>query len=272
MNEYLYHYTNVESLALILKNKTIRLNSLDKMDDLQEKEVGDLKNLGQFCYVSSWTDDEKESIPMWNMYTDMKSGVRIKMKKNPFKLFENNPDELKKITNMQIIDNSNGNYYKSYKTLVDFMNNNYFSIPLYSNDILFQVEYTDEKEKLYPFVLTEEGTGFSISLDKLGKYKNTYWNFQSEWRYLAVAIPFDFKVPLEQMYLNFNVIANRMKLGIEKQPVQFIDLVIDENSFEEMEIVLSPKISYANKIIVSDLIEKYNPNAVIIESKLAGLI
>lgn len=30
----LYHYTNLESLALILKHKTIRLNPLSKMDDL----------------------------------------------------------------------------------------------------------------------------------------------------------------------------------------------------------------------------------------------
>ena len=44
--EYLYHYTNIESLALILKNQTIRFNSLDRMDDLQEKESADIKNIG----------------------------------------------------------------------------------------------------------------------------------------------------------------------------------------------------------------------------------
>lgn len=44
--EYLYHYTNIETLTLILKNRTIRFNSLDKMDDLQEQETADLKNIG----------------------------------------------------------------------------------------------------------------------------------------------------------------------------------------------------------------------------------
>lgn len=34
--DYLYHYTNVETLALILANRTIRFNALNKMDDLQE--------------------------------------------------------------------------------------------------------------------------------------------------------------------------------------------------------------------------------------------
>ena len=55
--ERLYHYTNVEALSLILKNQTIRLNSLDKMDDRQEKEIDDLRGAGSLCYVSSWTED-----------------------------------------------------------------------------------------------------------------------------------------------------------------------------------------------------------------------
>ena len=64
--DYLFHYTNIETLSLILANRTFRLTSLNQLDDLQEKETGDTPNFGQFCYVSSWTDDETESIPMWN--------------------------------------------------------------------------------------------------------------------------------------------------------------------------------------------------------------
>lgn len=75
--DFLYHYTSIETLALILSNRTFRLNSLDQMDDLQEKETSDIKNIGQFCYISSWTDDETESIPMWKMYSSLDSGVRI---------------------------------------------------------------------------------------------------------------------------------------------------------------------------------------------------
>ena len=62
--EYLYHYTSLESLALILKNRTIRLNPLDKMDDIQEQKTADIENIGKFVFVSSWTDDVVESIPM----------------------------------------------------------------------------------------------------------------------------------------------------------------------------------------------------------------
>lgn len=53
MQEYLYHYTSIENLALILKNRTIRLNTLDKMDDLQEQKTRDVQNFGKFFFVSS---------------------------------------------------------------------------------------------------------------------------------------------------------------------------------------------------------------------------
>lgn len=79
--EYLYRYTSLESLALILKSRQIRLNPLDKMDDLQEQKTADVENLGKFVFISSWTEESDESIPMWRMYTDPRAGVRIKMRK-----------------------------------------------------------------------------------------------------------------------------------------------------------------------------------------------
>lgn len=35
----IYHYTNIETLALVLKNKTIRFNRLDRVDDLEEGQT-----------------------------------------------------------------------------------------------------------------------------------------------------------------------------------------------------------------------------------------
>ena len=36
----IYHYTSIETLALILKNKTIRFNRLDHVDDVDEAAYG----------------------------------------------------------------------------------------------------------------------------------------------------------------------------------------------------------------------------------------
>ena len=77
MDELLYHYTSIDRFAQILKNRTIRLSPLDKMDDLQENITKDIKNIGRFFFASCWTAEEEESIPMWNMYTDIKAGIRI---------------------------------------------------------------------------------------------------------------------------------------------------------------------------------------------------
>lgn len=51
----IYHYTSIETLALILKYKTIRFNRLDQVDDYEEAcyGSGDLNlHLGQYCFVS----------------------------------------------------------------------------------------------------------------------------------------------------------------------------------------------------------------------------
>ena len=52
--EYLYHYTNIETLALILQNHTFRFNSLNKMDDLQEFD------LDQYLYSLCLSQEEDE--------------------------------------------------------------------------------------------------------------------------------------------------------------------------------------------------------------------
>ena len=188
-NEYLYHYTNIETLALILRNQTIRFNSLDKMDDLQEQQTADIKNIGQFCYISSWTDDSTESIPMWNMYASLNLGVRIKLRKNPFKIYNNTAEDLSKVINAPVNDESNGKPLQSIIPIAEMFSKGFFSAQAMSKELLIKVEYTDDKEKLYPCLLSEEGERFSIALGELGKHKNLHWKFQNEWRYILTVIP-----------------------------------------------------------------------------------
>lgn len=83
--DYLYHYTNVDTLKMIMENGTFRFNSLQNVDDLEEMETENFGKLGRFCYASCWTDEPKESIPMWKEYTSPKKGLRIKL---PVDIFE----------------------------------------------------------------------------------------------------------------------------------------------------------------------------------------
>lgn len=270
--EYLYHYTNIETLALILKNRTIRFNSLDKMDDLQEQETADLKNIGQFCYISSWTDDETESIPMWNMYASLNLGVRIKLRKNPFKVYDNIVSDLSKILNLPVKGDSGGKPFQSIIPLSEMLSKGFFTIQAMSKELLYKVEYTNDITKLYPSLLKKDGKQFSIALGELGKYKNLHWQFQNEWRYILNILPLNLNQPVEKALNNFQIIANKMRLGLEKQPFPFYDMTISDDAFSDMQITLSPRISTGSHIIVQSLIEKYNPTAELKESDILGLI
>jgi hypothetical protein len=270
--DFLYHYTSIETLALILSNRTFRLNSLDQMDDLQEKETSDIKNIGQFCYISSWTDDETESIPMWKMYSSLDSGVRIKLKTNPFKLFENTPESIKEVSVLPVTDESNGVYLKSIIPIADMMKKGYICPAAMSNNILHKVEYTSDPSKLYPKLVTYEGDKFSISLGTLGIHKNIHWEFQHEWRYILQFYPVNINQDPNILPTSVQIMANKILHGLEKQPFPFYDLQLDDVAFSEMEITLSPKISAGYRLIVNSLIEKYNPSALIHNSSLLGLI
>lgn len=271
-NEYLYHYTNIETLALILKNHTIRFNSLNKMDDLQEQQTADVKNIGQFCYISSWTEDSTESIPMWNMYASLNLGVRIKLRKNPFKIYNNTAESLSKVIKATVNDESNGKPLQSIIPIAEMFSKKFMSVQAMTKDLLIKVEYTDDKDKLYPHLLIEEGESFSIALGELGKYKNLHWKFQNEWRYILTILPLNLNQPVDNSFKNFQTVANKIRLGVEKQPFPYYDMHLSDEAFSDMEITLSPHISAGSQVIVKSLVEKYNPSATIAESHLIGLI
>lgn len=271
--EYLYHYTSVDSLALILKNKTIRLNTLDKMDDLQEQKTADINNFGKFFFVSSWTSDESESIPMWKMYTAPNSGVRIKLRKNPFKwTITTGADFIKKIGYIPSNQETVSFQQKTFLNLAELMKLGVYCAQAWSGDILREVIYTTDKNLLEPKVVTVDEKGTTISYGELGRYKNEHWKFQKEWRYLMSFLPMDFSFSPDKMYEEFSKTALKIISGTAALPISYFDLIIDEEYFKEMEITPSPQMSAGNRVILDDLVEKYNPNAIVRESTLVDLI
>ncbi len=192
--DFLFHYTSLEKLALILKNRTIRLNPLDKMDDLQEQKTADVENIGKFVFVSSWTDDEIESIPMWKMYTDLSSGVRIKMRKKPFVWHGTHGYDIEKAINISANDEKSRNaHINTFLDIAKLMKNGYYSPQAWNGQILERVTYTDDITLLEPSVATVSNGQIGLSLGALGKHKNLHWAFQKEWRYVMVFIPIAFQ-------------------------------------------------------------------------------
>ncbi len=270
--EYLYHYTSIENLALILKNRTIRLNPLDTMDDLQEAKTADIKNFGQFIFVSSWTSDEQESIPMWKMYTNPSSGVRIKLPSNPFKWYRTSGNKIPCPEYTMLYDSViNDNSFNTFLDLAELKNINVICLQAFDGKILKPISYVEDKELLEPQVL-QKNHGIKLLMDKMGRYKNTGWSFQKEWRYIMTFIPFDHQKDMNKKIYSYVQILSQITKGICNLPIRHFDLNIEDEKFKKMEITVSPQLTPGNQVVLETLVEKYNPSAKIVQSKYKGLL
>ncbi len=271
--DYLYRYTSLENLALILKNHTIRLNPLDLMDDPQEQRTQDVENIGRFVFISSWTEEAKEDIPMWKMYTDLHSGVRIKLPKNPFKRSKTSIESLSNIfSGYYVTSEGNDKEIDTFMDLAELIRKRIFSNQAWKGEILHQIEYTDDFSLLEPAILDRTGEGLQIKLDKLGKYKNSYWQFEKEWRYILVFTKLDLSSGVENAMNQFNISMLNMSNGTETPLIRHYDLEIAQEYFANIEITPSPQMSIGNRILLETLVEKYNPTAKIRESELKDLL
>ena len=183
MPRHLFHYTSISNFALIIKNRKICFNTLANMDDPDEEvgvDYGRKTRIGRHIFASCLTDEEKESIPMWNQYAGGMHGVRICLPIMPFKNYAYNKGEFgATLDTVAHIDMSK--YYFENK----------ISFPM---DVTYgPIEYTEDEKLLYPdykkivltgkvvkdvngFWMAEEKAYYQLSL--FGKHKRTAWEFQ----------------------------------------------------------------------------------------------
>lgn len=73
----LFHYTSADTLELILHNKNLKFNRIDKVNDRLEHRLFEEDELCRLVFVSCFSTDEMESIPMWDIYGKNSDGLRI---------------------------------------------------------------------------------------------------------------------------------------------------------------------------------------------------
>lgn len=240
--DFLYHYTSIETLALILKGKKIRFNCLKYVDDPEEMIARDIKNVGRLCVVSCWTDIEADSLPMWNMYTPNMKGVKIKMRTFPFKTY-------KPVFRFPI------NYEVSYVDEMKLIKDNKAMI-IPPSLALEKIVYTDDEFLIKPTIYSNQD-GYNLSY--VGKYKRACWQFQSEWRYKILFTPFTGKEILatkDMKNIDKNQGFGKFNTG-RRIPYKDFYLELSEDAFNGSEITLGPKTSEAERILVEALVEKY---------------
>lgn len=263
----LYHYTSIENLLLILKTKSICFSSLENVDDMEEKETGDLQNFGRFYYVSCWNKSSRESIPLWTMYSQDMTGVRIELPEFPFKSFKYSKGEYGFETDtIEYVDME-----KLYK-------NNKMSV-IDGGIKLYDIEYTDDESLLYPKIknLNVERL-LKYDFSKLGRYKRSNWSFQEECRYGIFLAPWNMQYMEEiknicKINLNASdkIISEAMNLLENPNtiiPSKRFYVDFDEEILKNLKILLGPKVTEAQEEIVKLIVKEYCPTAKISRSKL----
>ncbi len=276
--KYLYHYTSIDTLEKILENKSICFSNLGIVDDLDEVETSDIDKFGRFCYVSCWTREEKESIPMWNMYTPGMQGVRIRLKEFPFKRYVFEPGTC-----------SNTERIETYINLEERNKGNLPHI-LAVYPQLIEVDYTEKEELLYPKIryvnseflqepVVEDGikktitrTNKSITYETkyIGVFKRKCWAFQKEWRYKIFLAPYTYN---ELLQCRSNEEAMKLMQRLEDNVFvpkeERVFLSLDEKCIYEMEILVGPKATSTQIEKVKSIIQKAGIN--VDNIKLSGI-
>ena len=240
----LFHYTNIDTLALILEDKTLRLNSIEKMDDLEEADCFRLKSTNIYTYASCWTNDSRESIPMWHMYTNMFAGIRIEMPPFPFENMD------KKTHQWGNYDSKIGKWFQEEeqeKNIWEYIE----YLPMDPYEMLYRVRYTENPMLLKPWLSYKLDNHMVTYINEyvMGIFKRINWDFQHEYRYV-------------------------IHLGGKEDfyPKSYYDLELSEEALKQMKIVMSPKFSDGNYILLKNLLKEFSIDIEPQKSSLTGTI
>lgn len=273
----IHHYTNIDVLALILKNHTLRFTRLDQVDDPEESNfICKGVNLGPYTFVSCWTEVKEESIPMWKMYTKGKWGVRLSFKKDglfktytdyEYKGHDNFITEVGKEIHF-ILDPKlrwNQTDYMPPFLTDDYDACNFYRKIKYVDDI---VPYADGCVEFPEDPKTE---GIEVKTDKVGSYKNKRWAFQEESRFVMFFAPgnplayFNTEKYIPEQIRQIRAIKNNEGLSFS-----YYDMNLNEEAFENLVITMSPLCEPSQKIMVEALCKQYASSAQIVDSNLSG--
>ncbi len=259
MPQTLYHYTSLETLALILTNKSLCFNTLLNVDDIEEAETSDMGLFGKYVYVSCWTDEAQESIAMWQLYTPNMHGVRIQLPIYPFKKHYYRAGEFHFSEDATSYIDIRKVYDENKATIVS-------NLPQ-----LWQVTYTSDEALLRPQIRSGDSIGdyadilninnpkknhckIRYNLGQLGKYKSEVWSFQKEWRYWISMSPWGMKESEAATLDKHRDFADRLENTATKPPYERFFVALSEEAISQMQIVFGPRMTEAEKILAKHLL------------------
>lgn len=238
-----YHYTSIESLAMILSNRMIRFSRLDTVDDPDEFAFENKSgiDIAKFIYVSCWSKNSNESIPLWKIYGNNEKGIRISLDEDMFKMtykeIEKNGRQMPFILDDDFFKD------KDFIASLPYTNNN-------QEQCFFEkVNCVDDPKSEMKNEYIKTGKKFGTDIGKIGICKNQDWKFLNEYRFRICVAP---KKNYKDIVTPFEV-AFRDNIPYNKN---YVDLPLND-SFNDIEITLGPKTGEAEEVIVKALMKRY---------------
>lgn len=272
----IHHYTNLQTLALILKYGTLRFNRLDRVDDITEAMAYGPYDISKYLFVSCWTDLDAESIPQWHMYTNEMTGVRISFPKEIFHYQPlRAPVEWNTISSGEVL---------SPIPFEKLFTDKYIVLPNIINKKQFErkVQYIDdilpifEKAVCVKIEPSGEATATISSVGDFAGYKNKVWAFQSEFRFVLFILPSLALPPTgfsDPEYIDKipSHILNCLVKGIGPE-IDYFDIKINPEVINNIEVTLGPLSTTADELLVEALLQKYTKSGTVRKSALTGTI
>ena len=299
--EYLYHYTSVDVLELILKNRTIRLNPLSKMDDWQEQFSAHGRAHGRHIFISSWTSESEEIPKMWQDYCKPhpENGVRIKMPANPFSVKENNllipvPSEMQlaAINRERIIQAILLHYPETNRKMFDDFEGlrvfGQYKDKLLKEHPAISHKLIESSENLQRNTTTATPSDVNKLLRKVDYtddprkiypqlYNEYQGNLLGDFRYYGTVKNTSWAWQKEWRYIvgfyRMRAFRKRADNTLEWYdiPFDYYDLKLDPDKLKQLEVMTSPIISDQSRRKLQTILDMYLPETQIIKSALSSL-
>lgn len=273
----IYHYTSIESLALILKTGKLRFTRLDGVDDVKEAQAHAGINFGKFFFVSCWTTQSEESIPQWSMYSREMQGIRLELPAYPFTSEPLRPEPGWGGIEWQ-------GEVRSPLPFSSLWGPSYFVVPMFLNREQFggHVEYVSNVSETYARSIQRQmqpGGGVNLKIEGLPllpRRKSSDWAFQKEYRFSLFVLPSLRVPPTGPMSLQFfAAIGQHMSdsfINNIDPGITHIDVPLSDEAVRSLVVRTGPLSTAGARLCVEALLAQYAPHARIEQSSLHGAI
>lgn len=170
----LYHYTSFDALKKILTNKSLKFNRIDRVNDRLEHSVFGEDELSKLVFVSCFSTEQIESIPMWSIYGKNKNGIRLTIELDKPKFI----DSFLHKQGKTIVPNSSEEilcwYGKNNMPCVDW----YYTVNM--KDVVYDIDAVKRNPIKYG-----DGDDVWFNLTAMASIKRVEWQYEHECRMIA---------------------------------------------------------------------------------------